>query len=99
MLTPSHNRSRIEPLSALDRVLDLALRHIYASWCVNRTKDGGLGLPPKNVQERLGHSSITITLDTYGHLFKGDDAEEIDAAEQTLLSRSATQTRHKRINT
>ena len=62
-----------------------ALRHFYASWCINRTKDGGLGLPPKNVQERLGHSSITITLDTYGHLFKGDDAQEIDAAEQALL--------------
>jgi integrase len=67
-----------------------ALRHFYASWCINRTKDGGLGLPPKNVQERLGHSSITITLDTYGHLFKGDDAQELDAAEQALLSRSAT---------
>jgi integrase len=67
-----------------------ALRHFYASWCINRTKDGGLGLPPKNVQERLGHSSITITLDTYGHLFKGDDAQEIDAAEQALVARSAT---------
>jgi integrase len=67
-----------------------ALRHFYASWCINRTKDGGLGLPPKNVQERLGHSSITITLDTYGHLFKGDDSHEIDAAEKALLGRSAT---------
>ena len=32
------------------------LRHFYASWCINRPEDGGLGLPPKNVQERLGHS-------------------------------------------
>jgi integrase len=63
-----------------------ALRHFYASWCINRTKDGGLGLPPKNVQERLGHSSITITLDTYGHLFKGDVAEELDAAEEALIA-------------
>jgi integrase len=62
-----------------------ALRHFYASWCINRVKDGGLGLPPKNVQSRLGHSSITITLDTYGHLFKGDDAEELDAAEEALM--------------
>ena len=62
-----------------------ALRHFYASWCINRVKDGGLGLPPKNVQARLGHSSITITLDTYGHLFKGDDAEELDAAEEALM--------------
>jgi integrase len=62
-----------------------ALRHFYASWCINRTKDGGLGLPPKNVQERLGHAGITITLDRYGHLFKGDDPGELDEAAQALL--------------
>ncbi len=68
-----------------------ALRHFYASWCINRTKDGGLGLPPKNVQERLGHSSITLTLDLYGHLFKGDDTEELDAAELALVGATRVQ--------
>jgi integrase len=64
-----------------------ALRHFYASWCINRTEDGGLALPPKIVQERLGHSSITMTYDRYGHLFpRGDDAKELDAAEQALLA-------------
>jgi len=64
-----------------------ALRHFYASWCINRTEDGGLGLPPKVVQERLGHSSIVITMDRYGHLFpSGDDADEMAAAERALLS-------------
>jgi integrase len=64
-----------------------AMRHFYASWCINRPADGGLGLPPKIVQERLGHSSITMTYDRYGHLFpRGDDAEELDAAEQALLA-------------
>jgi integrase len=48
-----------------------SLRHFYASWCINRTADGGLGLPAKVVQERLGHSSIMMTLDVYGHLFRG----------------------------
>src|SRR5262249_38258330 len=46
-----------------------ALRHFYASWCINRVEDGGLGLPAKVVQHRLGHSSIAITSDVYGHLF------------------------------
>jgi integrase len=47
---------------------------------------GGLGLDPKAVQERLGHSSITMTMDVYGHLFpRGDDAEELDAAELSLV--------------
>lgn len=64
-----------------------ALRHFYASWCINRTADGGLGLPPKMVQERLGHSSIVITMDRYGHLFpRSDDADEMAAAERALLS-------------
>src|SRR5262245_33110581 len=31
-----------------------ALRHFYASWCINRKADGGLELPLKVVQERLG---------------------------------------------
>jgi integrase len=67
-----------------------ALRHFYASWCINRREDGGLGLLPKNVQERLGHSSITITYDRYGHLFpRGDDTKEIDAAELRVVG-SAT---------
>lgn len=64
-----------------------ALRHFYASWCINRRADGGLELPAKVVQERLGHSTIGMTLDVYGHLFpRGDDAEELAAAEAALLA-------------
>lgn len=64
-----------------------ALRHFYASGCVNRPADGGLGLPAKVVQERLGHSSITMTYDRYGHLFpRGDDGQELDQAERALLA-------------
>jgi integrase len=40
-----------------------ALRHFFASWCINRKVDGGHELPPKIVQERLGHSTIAMTLD------------------------------------
>ncbi len=64
-----------------------ALRHFYASWCINRRADGGLELPPKVVQERLGHSSIMMTMDVYGHLFpRGDDSAELAAAERSLLA-------------
>ena len=39
------------------------------------------------MQERLGHASIVITLDTYGHLFpRGDDGGEQAAAERALLA-------------
>jgi integrase len=59
-----------------------AFRHFFASWCINRKVDGGLELPAKVVQERLGHSSIVMTMDTYGHLFpSGDDSAALAAAE------------------
>jgi integrase len=63
-----------------------ALRHFYASWCINRRVDGGLELPLKLVQARLGHASIQMTADRYGHLFpRGDDGSELAAAERAFL--------------
>ena len=63
-----------------------ALRHFYVSWCINRRVDGGSELPLKLVQARLGHASITMTADRYGHLFaRGDDGAELSAAAQALL--------------
>jgi integrase len=64
-----------------------ALRHFYASWCINRRADGGLELPIKLVQQRLGHASIVMTSDVYGHLFPSrDDGAELAAAEQALFA-------------
>ena len=63
-----------------------ALRHFFASWCINPKCAGGLELPPKVVQERLGHATIAITLDLYSHLFpRGDDSAELAAAEAAVL--------------
>lgn len=63
-----------------------ALRHFNASWLINRKVDGGCEMPPKIVQERLGHSSITVTMDLYGHMFpRGDDHDELAAAEGALF--------------
>ena len=68
-----------------------ALRHWYASWCINRKADGGLELSPKQVQARMGHSSITVTYDTYGHLFPStDETEALAAAQHALLAVDAT---------
>jgi integrase len=63
-----------------------SLRHFYASWCINRKADGGLELPLKVVQARLGHASIQMTADRYGHLFPStDDGAELAAAEKVFL--------------
>ena len=56
-------------------------RHFYASCLIDR------GLPPKVIQERLGHASITMTFDRYGHLFpKVNDSEELGQAELAVVS-------------
>jgi integrase len=64
------------------------LRHTHAAILIAQ------GEHPKVIQLRLGHSSIQVTLDTYGHLFEGLDeaaAERLDAAfGQTLPSLSTT---------
>ena len=64
-----------------------AFRHFFASWCINPKERGGRELPAKVVQQLLGHSSIVMTLDRYGHLFpRGDDRAELAAAASALLS-------------
>jgi integrase len=76
--TDKHGRAKYTGLHAL--------RHFYASWCINRRVDGGLELPLKVVQSRLGHASIQMTADRYGHLFpRGDDSAELAAAEKAFL--------------
>ena len=60
--------------------------YFYASWCINRRVDGGLELPLKVVQARLGHASIQMTADTYGHLFpRSDNGAEMAAAERAFF--------------
>ena len=51
--------------AGLPRVRLHDLRHTHASLLLAR------GVHPKVVQERLGHSSITMTLDLYSHLTPG----------------------------
>ena len=57
------------------------LRHAAASLFI---EDGWM---PKKVQAVLGHSSIQVTFDTYGHLFKSseDDARAMARIEERLL--------------
>ena len=67
------------------------LRHTSVSLLIE------LGAHPKVIQERLGHSSITVTMDVYGHLFPSlterlDDvfrearASHVDATPATVVA-------------
>jgi integrase len=63
-----------------------AYRHFYASWCINPVSRGGRGLSAKEVQALLGHETIGITMDIYGHLFpRGDDHAELAASTARLF--------------
>ena len=58
------------------------LRHTYASLLIDQN------VSPKKIQARLGHASITETMDTYGHLFP--DAEALGRGViDSVLSRNA----------
>jgi integrase len=54
-----------------------AFRHFFASWAIEQ------GFSAKKLQALLGHSSIQMTFDTYGHLFPSaeDDHAKFAAAE------------------
>lgn len=58
-----------------------ALRHVAASLLIEQ------GLQPKRIQQIMGHASITMTFDVYGHLFNdgGDGHAAVAAIGRDLL--------------
>jgi integrase len=58
-----------------------AMRHFFASWAIERS------FSPKRVQSLLGHSSIQMTFDVYGHLFPSleDDHAKFAAGELAVV--------------
>ena len=48
------------------------LRHTFASQLIEQ------GAHPKYIQEQLGHVSITMTMDTHGHLFPNRNRGLVD---------------------
>jgi integrase len=58
------------------------LRHTHAALLVAQ------GEHPKVIESRLGHTSISTTLDTYGHLMEGLDAGEAERLDELASNRS-----------
>jgi len=54
------------------------LRHAHASHLLKA------GVSAKVVSERLGHSSVSFTLDTYAHLLPGMDEQAAQQAEKMM---------------
>jgi integrase len=49
------------------------LRHVYASLQIEQ------GVTPKRLQRLMGHSTLKLTLDTYGHLWPDESADRARA--------------------
>jgi integrase len=54
-------------------------RHFFASWLIDQ------GFGPKRIQALMGHASITMTFDTYGHLFNDEDEHAKFAAAELAI--------------
>lgn len=73
----THEWVRLIEKTSLPRIRFHDLRHTHASQML------AAGVHPKVASERLGHSTIGITLDLYSHVMPGmqaDAAEQVDAA-------------------
>jgi len=72
----------IRKLSSLPRIRFHDLRHSHATQLLTA------GIHPKIAQERLGHSTITTTLDLYSHVtttMQDDAASKLDSALRTAF--------------
>ncbi len=57
------------------------LRHTHTAWLI------AAGRPLPSIQRRLGHRSITSTIDRYGHLLPDVDTGDLVALDPALTSR------------
>lgn len=74
---PLQVKAKIDPPYTLH-----TFRHAAASLWIEQ------GLDPKRIQTLMGHSSIQVTFDTYGHLFADTEKErqDADAIERALFA-------------
>lgn len=83
---PALDAANTAGLTKRPRIHDL--RHTHASWLIA----GKVPLPV--IQDRLGHESITTTVDRYGHLLASSDTEVVEAVQWAMgPSRPASATR------
>ncbi|MEX0414944.1 tyrosine-type recombinase/integrase, partial [Bacillus sp. C30] len=65
--------------SGVKRILLHEFRHSHASYLINK------GVSPLMVAQRLGHSDVATTLNTYSHLYPSKQAEVVAFMENDLL--------------
>jgi len=74
----SRDWARACKILRLPKVTFHALRHTHVSALI------AAGLDVIAISRRIGHSSPTVTLNTYGHLFRNTDAAAATAIEAAM---------------
>ena len=83
---PTHALPRLAQEVGLPRIRVHDLRHSYASAALVA------GVSAKVVSDRLGHSTIAITLDTYSHVLPALDEEAADRVAALIVGSASSQT-------
>lgn len=78
----SHRADAAWKRAELERMTLHECRHTYASFMI------AAGCNAKALCVYMGHSSVTVTFDLYGHLMPGNEAEAADLLDAFLESRS-----------
>ena len=74
-----HDFKELLDIAGIDRKFRIHdMRHTHATWLLEK------GVNIKVVSERLGHSSIRITLDTYAHVLQTMQQEAVDTLNDIL---------------
>jgi integrase len=81
-----------EYLPDLPNITLKGLRHTHATLLLQA------GVNPKIVQERLGHSNISTTLDIYSHVTPTIQAEAVDRFSSWMSAKNPTQASEKGVN-
>ena len=68
-------------VSGLQKIRFHDLRHTFASLLLQQDES------PVYVKEQIGHSSIAITVDLYGHLIPGGNRQVVDRLDEPVMPR------------
>ena len=73
------NYQKYLKLAGVKPILLHEFRHSHASYLINK------GVSPLVVAQRLGHSNVSTTLNTYSHLYPSKQAEVVAFMESDLI--------------
>jgi integrase len=94
LLDPNNLRKRIFhrclEKAGIRRVRFHDLRHTFASLLIARHES------PKKIQALLGHHSIQVTMDIYGHLYTEGSRKVVDALDDPVIDHESTTKRNSR---